>query len=293
MTFTLLFWIANRRRPNGIGRAIGVKSVFTMIVWGAIALPDEPCLVTPRGHHVAILSFDAAPLWTEAERMRNHPTISRASSPRWRVALLGETLQARASLAEAIHSVGGTVVLVRVSASETLDDLSRARPDVAIVAPQPLWHGGALLLRLRDQASCPVVLLAQTPSRRLLDEALEAGVMGCLIEPVRAVQLASTLDLAVARFREIAGAASGPGRSKSDREGQGPPHVPRGTDRGRGLPASSSIVNGHPAVLGRHGPRRAQRGGGRRFRVRCPALTRSGEGGLSRRGRVTQVGVGK
>jgi AmiR/NasT family two-component response regulator len=176
-----------------------------MIVWGAIALPDEPCLATPRGHHVAILSFDAAPLWTEAERMRNHPTISRASSPRWRVALLGETLQARASLAEAIHSVGGTVVLVRVSASETLDDLNRARPDVAIVAPQPLWHGGALLLRLRDQASCPVVLLAQTPSRRLLDEALEAGVMGCLIEPVRAVQLASTLDLAVARFREMQG----------------------------------------------------------------------------------------
>src|SRR6185436_12884184 len=205
MTFTLLFWIANRRRPNGIGRAIGVKSVFTMIVWGAIALPDEPWLATPRGHHVAILSFDAAPLWTEAERMRNHPTISRASSPRWRVALLGETLQARASLAEAIHSVGGTVVLVRVSASETLDDLSRARPDVAIVAPQPLWHGGALLLRLRDHASCPVVLLAQTPSRRLLDEALEAGVMGCLIEPVRAVQLASTLDLAVARFREMQG----------------------------------------------------------------------------------------
>jgi len=29
--------------------------------------------------------------------------------------------------------------------------------------------------------------------------------MGCLIEPVRAVQLASTLDLAVARFREMQG----------------------------------------------------------------------------------------
>jgi len=137
--------------------------------------------------------------------MRNHPTISRASSPRWRVALLGETLQARASLAEAIHRTGGAIVLDRVSTSEALDALNRARPDVAIVAPQPTWHGGALLLRLRDQACCPVVLLAQGPSRRLLDEALEGGVMACLIEPVRAVQLASTLDLAVARFREIQG----------------------------------------------------------------------------------------
>jgi response regulator NasT len=137
--------------------------------------------------------------------MRNYPTISRASSPRWRVALLGETLQARASLAEAIHRTGGTVVLARVSTSEAMDALNRERPDVAIVAPQPTWHGGALLLRLRDQAHCPVVLLAQGPSRRLLDEALEGGVMACLIEPVRQVQLASTLDLAVARYREMQG----------------------------------------------------------------------------------------
>jgi two-component system, response regulator PdtaR len=137
--------------------------------------------------------------------MRNHPTISRVSSPRWRVALLGETLQARASLVETIHRTGGAIVLARVSTSEAVEALNRARPDVAIVAPQPTWHGGALLLRLRDQACCPVVLLAQGPSRRLLDEALEGGVMACLIEPVRAVQLASTLDLAVARFREMQG----------------------------------------------------------------------------------------
>ena len=137
--------------------------------------------------------------------MRNYPTISRASSPRWRVALLGETLQARASLAEAIHRTGGTVVLARVSPSEAMDALNRERPDVAIVAPQPTWHGGAFLMRLRDQARCPVVLLAQGPSRRLLDEALEGGVMACLIEPVRQVQLASTLDLAVARYREMQG----------------------------------------------------------------------------------------
>jgi response regulator NasT len=137
--------------------------------------------------------------------MRNHLTISRASSPRWKVALLGETVQARASLAEAIHRTGGTVVLASVSTSEAVHALNRARPDVTIVAPQPTWYGGALLLRLRDQACCPVVLLAQGPSRRLLDEALEGGVMACLIEPVRAVQLASTLDLAVARFREMQG----------------------------------------------------------------------------------------
>jgi two-component system, response regulator PdtaR len=135
--------------------------------------------------------------------MRTHNTILRASSPRWRVALLGETLQARASLAEGIRRTGGVVVLVQSAAAEALDAINRLRPDIAIVAPEPVWHGGALLLRLRDEACCPVVLLAQGPSRRLLDEAGEGGVLACLIEPVRAVQLASTLDLAVARFREL------------------------------------------------------------------------------------------
>jgi AmiR/NasT family two-component response regulator len=137
--------------------------------------------------------------------MRTHDSILRANTPRWRVALLGESLQARASLAEGIRRTGGAVVLTRSSAAEGLDFINRARPDIAIVAPEPAWYGGALLLRLRDEACCPVVLLAQGPSRRLLDEAVEGGVMACLIEPVRAVQLASTLDLAIARFREMRG----------------------------------------------------------------------------------------
>jgi AmiR/NasT family two-component response regulator len=137
--------------------------------------------------------------------MRTHETILRSSSPRWRVALLGETLQARTSLAEGIRRTGGVVILARSSVADALDAINRARPDIAIVEPEPAWHGGALLLRLRDEACCPVILLAQGPSRRLLDEAVEGGVMACLIEPVRAVQLASTLDLAVARFREMQG----------------------------------------------------------------------------------------
>jgi response regulator NasT len=135
--------------------------------------------------------------------MGTHNTILRTSSPRWRVALLGESLQARASLADGIGRTGGVVVLVQSAAGDALDALNHVRPDIAIVSPEPVWHGGALLLRLRDEACCPVVLLAQRPSRRLLDEAGEGGVIACLIEPVRAVQLASTLDLAIARYREV------------------------------------------------------------------------------------------
>jgi response regulator NasT len=105
-------------------------------------------------------------------------------------------------LSAVINRAGGIVAIEHSAPGEALHALERARPDIAIVAPEAAWHGGSVFLRLRDQACCPIVLLAQRPSRRLLDEAREGGVMACLIEPVRAAQVALTLDLAVARFRD-------------------------------------------------------------------------------------------
>lgn len=134
--------------------------------------------------------------------MGHSQTIRRSTSPRWRVALLGGTPSALGALSAAIHHAGGVVAVERPVPADALETLERVRPDIAIVAPEPAWHGGSLLLRLRDLASCPVVLLAQSPNRRLLDEACEGGVMACLVEPFRPFQVASTLDLAIARFRD-------------------------------------------------------------------------------------------
>ena len=135
--------------------------------------------------------------------MRPDHTIQRTTSPRWRVALIGGTAPARGALSSVIHRAGGVVTAEHEAPADALQALDRARPDIAIVAPEPAWHGGSVLLRLRDQASCPIVLLARGPSRRLLDEAREGGVMACLMEPVRAAHVVLTLDLAVARFREV------------------------------------------------------------------------------------------
>ena len=135
--------------------------------------------------------------------MRTDNTILRTTIPRWRVALLGGAPPVRASLGAAIRRAGGTIAIESAAPAEALRRIERARPDIAIIAPEPAWHGGSVLFRFRDEVCCPVVLLAQGPSRRLLDEAREGGVMACLIEPARPAQVASTLDLAVARFREI------------------------------------------------------------------------------------------
>ena len=135
--------------------------------------------------------------------MRKDHTIQRTTTPRWRVALVGGTPPARGALSAAIDRAGGIVAVEHAVPAEALPALERARPDIAIVAPEAAWHGGSVLRRLRDQVCCPVVLLARRPSRRLLDEACEGGAMACLIEPVRAAQVALTLDLALARFRDV------------------------------------------------------------------------------------------
>ena len=135
--------------------------------------------------------------------MRTDTTILRTPTPRWRVALLGGAPPVRANLGAAIRRAGGIVAIQSAAPAGALQAIEIAKPDIAIIAPEPAWHGGSVLLRLRDEVSCPVVLLAQGPSRRLLDEAREGGVMACLVEPVQPAQVAPTLDLAVARFRDV------------------------------------------------------------------------------------------
>lgn len=135
--------------------------------------------------------------------MRQNRTIQRSTSPRWRVALVGGAPSARGALGSAIHRAGGVVAVEHPVSAEALETLDRVRPDIAVVSPEPAWHGGSVLLRLRDQACCPIVLLTHRPNRRLLDEACEGGVVACLVEPVRPSQVAATLDLALARFRDV------------------------------------------------------------------------------------------
>ena len=134
--------------------------------------------------------------------MRANETIPRAA-PRWRVALLGGPPPVRANVGAAIRRAGGTVAIESATPDEALQVIERARPDIAIIAPEPAWPGGSGSFQRWDRASCPVVLLARGSNRRLLEEAREGGVMACLIEPVHPAQVASTLDLAVARFRDV------------------------------------------------------------------------------------------
>ncbi|HEV8641913.1 MAG TPA: ANTAR domain-containing protein [Methylomirabilota bacterium] len=124
-------------------------------------------------------------------------------TPRWRVAILDDHERSRAELRAAISMAGGEVAGEAARGADTLALLRRARPDVAIFAVG-LSDGDGIEVPARVAATegCPVVLFTSRSGDDLVERARTAGVMAYLLKPLRPAELAPTLDLAIARFRE-------------------------------------------------------------------------------------------
>ena len=127
----------------------------------------------------------------------------RTGSPRWRVVVVDDDDRSRATLGTAIASAGGWTTAEGTRCTGALELMQRAPVDVAIVASD-LPDGDALAVAAKATTTvgCPVVLVGRAATASLLARALDAGVMAFLIKPLRRGQVAATLDLAVARFRE-------------------------------------------------------------------------------------------
>mgnify|MGYP003853061235 CR=1 FL=1 len=121
---------------------------------------------------------------------------------RWRVAIVDDRALARRELREAVQAAGGGVVGEAVRRAEAAALLARVRPDVLVVAAR-LPDGDGCAVAAEVGAQLPVVLLTDPGDESLLARAVQAGVMGWLARPVRRPEVAATLDLAIARHREI------------------------------------------------------------------------------------------
>jgi response regulator NasT len=125
------------------------------------------------------------------------------ADPRWRVVIVDDHERSRAALRAAIWSAGGEVTGEAVRAGDAIPLITRLRPDVAVFAAGlPDGDGVAVAAEAIGEAQCPVVLFTSHTRADLVDRARVAGVMGFLLKPLRVPELAPTLDLAVARFRE-------------------------------------------------------------------------------------------
>jgi len=136
--------------------------------------------------------------------MRAIGGMSRNGSPRWRVAVLESDVASRAVLRSAVEDAGGTVALEAPLRLDALALIRQTRPDVVILAPN-LWgrHEPALMPRITATIDCPAVLLTRDTGSTVVKQANRAGVMGFMLKPLRAAEVAPTLDVALAPFRDF------------------------------------------------------------------------------------------
>ena len=125
------------------------------------------------------------------------------TDPRWKVVIVDDHERSRCALRAAVRSAGGDVGGEALRAGDAIPLIKRVAPDVAVFAAGlPDGDGVEAAARAITEAQCPVVLFTSRTGPEVVDRARSAGVMAFLLKPLRAPELAPTLDLAIARFCE-------------------------------------------------------------------------------------------
>jgi AmiR/NasT family two-component response regulator len=125
-----------------------------------------------------------------------------APRPGWRIGVLDSNPHSRAEVSRVIRSGGATVVLDAPPGSESVALLRRLAPDAVVLAAEDaLREGDPRGGILSPDLPTPVVLVSGRATA--LGWARIAGVMGVLLRPLRPEELRPTLEIAIARFREL------------------------------------------------------------------------------------------
>ncbi len=110
----------------------------------------------------------------------------------------------RLDLAEALGEEGYEVVGEAADGEQAIAMAQELQPDVAILdIKMPNVDGLEAARQLVNQRLCAVVVLTAFSQRDLIQQATEAGALAYLIKPYKQSELVPTVELAVARFREL------------------------------------------------------------------------------------------
>jgi response regulator NasT len=137
-------------------------------------------------------------------RAISRTTVLGGDPPRWRVAILDGDVPSRTLLRTAVEEAGGVVAVEAPLRLDAVELMKQTRPDVVIMAPSLAgMREPALMPRITAGLDCPAVLLTRDTEPAVVRQANRAGVMAFMLKPLRAAELAPTLDLALARFRDL------------------------------------------------------------------------------------------
>ena len=123
---------------------------------------------------------------------------------RWRVLIVDDHAPSRAAVAEAVGSQGGVVVGNGSRVEDAVRLVDKHRPDVLLLAVGlPDGDGVEAARRVMATLPCPIVLLTSHADPDVSARAVDAGVLGFLVKPLRSTELGPALDVAVTRFSEL------------------------------------------------------------------------------------------
>jgi len=126
-----------------------------------------------------------------------------------RVVLAEDEALIRLDLRESLISEGYEVVGEASDGAEAIELVKKTKPDVVILdIMMPVMDGITAAREITADRLAAVVILTAYPQRDLVDQANEAGVMAYLLKPIQHDRLSPTIDVAIARFREMQVAAS-------------------------------------------------------------------------------------
>ena len=108
------------------------------------------------------------------------------------------------TLEEQLSNLGYTVVGVAHTGAEAVRLCGQLSPDIVIMDMQmPELGGDAAAVQIAKQHPTPVIMLTAYSDPENIRKAESSGALAYLIKPVNPEELPPTIDVAIARFREM------------------------------------------------------------------------------------------
>lgn len=120
-----------------------------------------------------------------------------------RILIGDEDSRYRASLRKVLEEIGYLVIGEAVDGTDAISLCRQLRPDLVLIDVKlPQIDGITVARLLYNDDLAPVVLTTTHSNRELVNQAREAGVLGCLVKPIKNDEVMPVIEVARVRWLE-------------------------------------------------------------------------------------------
>ncbi len=120
-----------------------------------------------------------------------------------RILIGDEDSRYRASLRKVLEEIGYLVIGEAIDGTDAISLCRQLRPDLVLIDVKlPQIDGITVARLLYNDDLAPVVLTTTHSNRELVNQAREAGVLGCLVKPIKNDEVMPVIEVARVRWLE-------------------------------------------------------------------------------------------